>query len=167
MGHPAATRKNRLESDDLRLMLAINGQHGKIGRVARRTKWRRALLGSLFVVVALSAVVVPFEMNQARAKRHAIELERKRADTEARLAALQAEFVRREQEIRDSKSNNDENQRRKLESELLRSSHVVDYAGWRNDTVIPGSNRRTPVPIDVPNPAKRSESLAPQESRRQ
>ena len=75
--------------------------------------------------------------------------------------------MRREQESRDSKSDNDEKQRRKLESELLRSIHAVDYAGWRNDTVMPGPDRMTPVPIDIRNPAKRNEPLVPQEDRGQ
>lgn len=125
-----------------------------------RRRWS-FFLGALLGLASLSLIVVRYESHKAQVDGR---LQQQRADTEAKLKSLQEQFENFDELERQRSRQTDasDDQRRKLECELLKSRHSVDFAGWRNDTIHPSPNRLTPFPIDIPDPAASREPLVPE-----
>lgn len=124
--------------------------------------WRRRWFFGVILGLAVAfALAVSYKSHRAGEERRVRALEQQRAETEARLESLQTEYEQRLRLCRSlADAGNDE--RRKLGCELRKSHYTFDAAGWRNDTVEPGPNRRAPYPIDIPNPAAPGEPLVPE-----
>ena len=125
--------------------------------LVRRWRW---FLGVIVGLAIASVATVSYESRVEVDHRVRI-LEQQRAETEARLKSLQAEYEGHERVCESAKDAGDE-QRRKLGCELWKYHHTFDSPGWRNDTIRPRSDRRVPFPIDIPNPAVPDEPLVPE-----